>query len=262
MTRVLPSLLGVIHLPPLPGSPRSDGDLGPAEERAFQEAALLVAASYDGVVIENFGDAPFFPGPVPPITIACMTACARAAREGAKGVFLGVNILRNDADAALAVAVAAHADMIRVNVHTGARVTDQGLVQGAAHQTLRARRALSADHIRIFCDVDVKHSAPLAPRPIEEEAHDLAERGLADALLVTGSGTGRAASEADLDTVLRAVSVPVFVASGVTTENLAAVRRAHGIIVGSALRAGGRAGAPIDRDLAARFAEAFRASRR
>ncbi|MDI1431831.1 BtpA/SgcQ family protein [Polyangium sorediatum] len=262
MTSVLPSLLGVIHLPPLPGSPRSTGDLGPAEERAFREAELLVAAGYDGIVIENFGDAPFFPGPVPPITIACMTTCARAAREGSKGLFLGVNILRNDADAALAVAVATHADMIRVNVHTGARVTDQGLVQGAAHQTLRTRRALAADRVRIFCDVDVKHSAPLAPRPIEEEAHDLAERGLADALLVTGSGTGRAASEADLDTVLRAVSVPVYVASGVTIDNLAAVRKAHGIIVGSALRAGGRAGAPIDHDLAARFAEAFRASRR
>jgi len=262
MQNVPPSLLGVIHLPPLPGSPRSNGDLGPAEERAFREAHLLKDSGFDGVIIENFGDAPFFPGAVPPITIAAMTACARAAREGAKGFFLGVNVLRNDADAALAVAIAAHADMIRVNVHTGARVTDQGIVEGAAHHTMRARRAFAADRIRVFCDVDVKHSAPLAPRPIEEEAHDLAERGLADAVLVTGSGTGRSASEDDLDAVLRAVSVPVYVASGVTEESLPAMRRAHGLIVGSALRASGRAGGPIDRDLAARFADAFRASRR
>ncbi len=262
MTSVLPALLGVIHLPPLPGSPRSTGNLGLAEERAFREAELLAMCGYDGVVIENFGDAPFFPGAVPPITIAAMTACARAARDGAKSLFLGVNILRNDAEAALAVAVAAHADMIRINVHTGARVTDQGLIEGAAHQTLRTRRALAAERIRIFCDVDVKHSAPLAPRPIDEEAHDLAERGLADAVLVTGSGTGRAASASDLAIVLGAVSVPVYVASGVTEETLPAVREAHGLIVGSALRANGRAGAPIDRDLATRFAEAFRASRR
>lgn len=262
MTNVLPSLLGVIHLPPLPGSPRSTGDLGPCRDRAHHEARLLEAAGYDGVVIENFGDAPFFPAEVDPITVAAMTACAIAARDGGKSLSLGVNVLRNDARSALAIAIAARADFIRVNVHTGARVTDQGLVQGLAHETLRERRALSAERVRLFADVDVKHSAPLAARPIGEEAHDTAERGLADAVLVTGSGTGRAASERDLEAVVRAVSVPVYVASGVTIETLAHVRLAHGVIVGSALRASGRAGDPIDRDLAARFADAFRASRK
>jgi uncharacterized protein len=262
VTRQLPSLLGVIHLPPLPGSPRSSGDLAAAVDRAADEARLFAETGFDGLVIENFGDAPFFPGSVEPITIAAMTACAIAARDAGKDLSLGINVLRNDAEAALAIAVAARADFIRVNVHTGARVTDQGLVEGAAHRTARTRRALSAERIGLFCDVDVKHSAPLAARPIEEEAHDLADRGLADAVLVTGSGTGRAASEADLDAVVRAVSVPVYVASGVTLETLPQLRRAHGVIVGTALRASGRAGDPLDRDLASRFAEAFRASRR
>ncbi len=261
MTSSLPSLLGVIHLPALPGSPRGSGDLGVCVERAHHEARLLAAAGYDGIVIENFGDAPFFPGLVDPITTACMTACAIAVREASKSLSLGINILRNDARSALAVAIASRADFIRVNVHTGARVTDQGLVQGLAHETLRERRGLAADRIRIFADVDVKHSAPLAARPIGEEAHDLADRGLADAVLVTGSGTGRAASESDLDEVLRAVHVPVYVASGVTKEGLSQVRRAHGVIVGSAIRASGRAGDPIDQELATRFADAFRASR-
>jgi len=257
----LPSLLGVIHLPPLPGSPRSNGDLGPAVRRAHREASLLRAAGFDGVIIENFGDAPFFPHAVAPITIAAMTACALAAREGAADVPLGVNILRNDAHAALAVAIAARADFIRVNVHTGARVTDQGLVEGRAYETLRLRRALAADHVKLFCDVDVKHSAPLAARPLDEETHDLVDRGLADAVLVTGSGTGRAASEADLEIVVRATSAPVFVASGVTLSSLPSLRLAHGVIVGTALRVSGRAGDPIDADLAARFAAGFRAAR-
>jgi membrane complex biogenesis BtpA family protein len=261
LTIPLPSLIGVIHLPPLAGSPRWDGHAGLAEEQAFRETQLLTMCGFDGVVVENFGDAPFFPGAVEPITIAAMTMCLRAAREAAKNMFLGVNVLRNDADAALAIAVATNADMMRVNVHTGARVTDQGLVEGAAHRTLRSRRALGADRVQLFCDVDVKHSASLAARPIAEEAHDTADRGLADALLVTGSGTGRAASGDDLEAVCRASSVPVYVASGVTIETLPALRSAHGFIVGSALRMTGRAGEPIDRDTAARFADAFRAMR-
>jgi uncharacterized protein len=257
----IPSLVGVVHLPPLPGSPRWGGDLAAVAASAVRDALALAEAGFDGILVENFGDAPFLPGRVSPVTVAAMTACALAVRAAAPGVALGVNVLRNDAEAALAVAVAAGADLVRVNVHTGARVTDQGLVEGRAHETLRLRRALGAGHVRLLCDVDVKHSAPLAARPIGEEAHDLAERGLADAVLVTGSGTGRGVDLSDLSAVLAAVHVPVLVASGVTIDTLAAVRRAHGVIAGSCLRASGRAGDPVDAAIATRFADAFRASR-
>jgi membrane complex biogenesis BtpA family protein len=257
----IPSLVGVVHLPPLPGSPRWGGDLAAVAASAARDALALAEAGFDGILVENFGDAPFLPGRVSPVTVAAMTACALAVRAAAPGVALGVNVLRNDAEAALAVAVAAGADLVRVNVHTGARVTDQGLVEGRAHETLRLRRALGAGHVRLLCDVDVKHSAPLAARPIGEEAHDLAERGLADAVLVTGSGTGRGVDLSDLSAVLAAVHVPVLVASGVTIDTLAAVRRAHGVIAGSCLRASGRAGDPVDAAIATRFADAFRASR-
>jgi membrane complex biogenesis BtpA family protein len=260
-TRAIPRLLGVIHLPPLPDSPRYGGDLRAVVGSAERDARALAAADFDAIVVENFGDAPFVPGSVAPVTVAAMTACALAVRAAAPGLALCVNVLRNDADAALATAVAAHAEMIRVNVHTGARVTDQGLVEGRAHLTLRARRALGAEQVALLCDVDVKHSAALAARPIAHEAHDLAERGLADAVLVTGSGTGRGVASADLSAVLGAVKVPVLVASGVTLDTLHHVERAHGVIVGSCLRASGRAGDPIDGDTAKRFADAFRTSR-
>jgi membrane complex biogenesis BtpA family protein len=189
-----------------------------------------------------------------------MTAAVLAVRAAAPGLALGVNVLRNDAGAALAVAVAAGARMIRINVHAGARITDQGLVEGRAHDTLRQRRELGAEHVRLLCDVDVKHSAPLAPRPLAEEAEELAARGLADAILVTGTGTGRAAAREHLEAVLAAVHVPVLVASGVTPEALPALRGVHGVVVGSCLRASGRAGDPVDPGAAARFAEAFRRS--
>ena len=229
---------------------------------AEADAAALDAAGFEAVMVENFGDAPFEPGAVATVTVAAMTACAVAVRRAAPRLALGVNVLRNDADAALAVAVASAASMIRVNVHAGARVTDQGLVEGRAHATLRRRRELGAEGVALLCDVDVKHSAPLGPRPLREEALDLTERGLADAVLVTGSGTGRAAALADLETVRAAVEVPVLCASGVTLDNLRAIARvAHGVVVGSALRRGGRPGGPIDRDLARRFADAWIAAR-
>src|SRR5262249_28717311 len=150
---------GVVHVLPLPGSPRYEGDLNAVIGAAARDAGLLTEAGFDGVLVENFGDAPFAPDRVPPVTIAAMTACALAVRAAAGTVALGVNVLRNDAAAALAVAIAARADFVRINVHTGARVTDQGIVEGHAHETLRERRALDATRVRLFCDVDVKHSA-------------------------------------------------------------------------------------------------------
>jgi membrane complex biogenesis BtpA family protein len=254
----VPRLVGVLHLPALPGSPRFAGDLAAISGAAGVEAAALEAAGFDGVIVENFGDAPFFPGRVDAVTVAAMTACALAVRAAAPGLALGINVLRNDAESALAIAACSGAALVRVNVHSGARVTDQGVVEGRAHATLRLRRALDAGHVRLLCDVDVKHSAPLAARPIEEEAEEVAARGLADAVLVTGTGTGRGVATADLERVVRAVHVPVLVASGATAETLPSLRAAHGVIVGTALRRSGRAGDPVDAEMARRFADAFR----
>jgi membrane complex biogenesis BtpA family protein len=170
-------------------------------------------------------------------------------------------VLRNDAEAALSIASAVGAELIRVNVHTGARVTDQGIVEGEAGATLRLKRALGADRVRIWADVDVKHSAPLGARSIEDEAADLESRGLADAVLVTGEGTGRAVDMDKLGAVRARVKVPVLVASGATPEELVRLATAcDGVIVGSALRGDGRAGGPVDGEKAKRFAHAFRAA--
>lgn len=262
----IPRLTGVIHLPALPGSPRFAGDLAAITARTAREAALLEAAGFDAVMIENFGDAPFEPGRVDAVTVSAMTACALAASAAAPKLALGINVLRNDAESALAIAACTSASMIRVNVHSGARVTDQGVIEGRAHATLRLRRGLDAGHVRLLCDVDVKHSAAIAARPIEEEAEEVAARGLADAVLVTGTGTGRGVDTSQLERVARAVHVPVIVASGAAPSTLSSLSAAHGVIVGTALRASGIAGDPLDPELCKRFAEvfhtAFRASER
>jgi uncharacterized protein len=259
----LPVLAGVIHLRPLPGSPRAQAGPSTAEDvarAAVADARALADAGFDLAVLENFGDAPFFASRVPPITVSAMTACAMAVRDACPALALGVNVLRNDAESALAVACVVGASCIRVNVHTGARVTDQGIVEGRAAETLRSRRMLGAEHVRIWADVDVKHSAPVAPVPLEQEVADLVGRGLADAVLVTGEGTGRAVDLGKLGRVKRAAgATPVLVASGATAGALAGLKGvADGVIVGSALRGDGVAGGAVDAARAFEFARAFR----
>ncbi len=253
-------LVGVIHLPPLPGSPRSKLSCADVARAAAKDARVLSDAGYDLAMIENFGDAPFFPGEVPPVTVAAMTACAVAVREACPEIAVGINVLRNDARAALSIAAVVSAACIRVNVHTGARVTDQGIVEGRAAETLRTRRALGADSVAIWADVNVKHSAPLAPRDVGLEAEDTVKRALADAVLVTGWGTGKGVDEGELRRVREAVGdALVLVASGVTVESVASLAPlCDGVIVGSALRADGVAGGAIDPRRAEAFAAAFR----
>jgi membrane complex biogenesis BtpA family protein len=253
----IPRLIGVIHLAALPSSPRFGGSLARVVDRAAADAVALEQAAFPAVIVENFGDAPFLPGAVDPATVACMTTCVLAVKRAAPKLCLGINVLRNDAAAALAVALACGAEMVRVNVHSGARVTDQGIVQGQAHHTLRLRRELALESVRLLCDVAVKHSAPLGDRPLDEEARDVAERGLADAVLLTGSATGRPVRPGDLLAVVQSVQVPVLVASGATLRDMKLLHTCHGVIVGSALRKSGRAGEPIDPGCAKAFADAF-----
>jgi len=250
-------LIGVIHLPPLPGSPRAGKNaMRAAVERAASDAKALAQAGFEAILIENFGDAPFFKAGVPPITIAAMTTCALETREAAPNLPLGINVLRNDAHAALAIAAASGASFIRVNVLSGARVTDQGLVEGRAAEVLRERAAIAKD-VRIFADVDVKHSAPLAVREIEDEVEELADRALADAILVTGTATGSPADEGDLQRVRAATTKPVFVASGVTERTVKSLlAKCDGVIVGTAIKRGRRAGGPVDAALAKSFVRA------
>jgi membrane complex biogenesis BtpA family protein len=255
-----PCLVGVVHLPPLPGSPRASEACAAIAASAVRDAQAMRRAGFDLVIVENFGDAPFFAERVPPVTVSAVTACAVAVRQACPDLPLGINVLRNDAEASLSIAAVVGARCIRVNVHTGARVTDQGVVQGRAAETLRSRRALGADGVAIWGDVDVKHSAPLGERDPAREAEDLVKRGLAEAVLVTGEGTGRSVDAGKLRRVREAAGgLPVLVASGATVETLAELAPlCDGVIVGSALRVDGVAGGPVDAGRAARFAEAFR----
>lgn len=239
-------LVGVVHLPPLPGAPSWAGDRAALRRRAVEDARTLAAGGMDGLLLENYGDAPYLPGRAPRHVVATLTALAVAVRE-AVDLPLGVNVLRNDPGSALAVAEAAGGAFVRSNVWTGARLTDQGLLEGRAPEVLRLRRALGSD-VRVLADVDVKHSVGLGARPLEVEVEETLLRGGADGVIVTGPATGEEASPGEIDRVVAAArGAPVLVGSGVTPDNVGSLlERCDGAIVGTALERDGVTGAPVD----------------
>ena len=242
------AFIGVVHLPPLPGSPRWRGDMEAVLAQARKEAHLLAEGGADGIIVENFGDAPFATGHVGPHTVSAMTLAVQAVMERV-ALPIGINMLRNDPYSALAVAVATGARFIRANVHYGVMVAEEGLIQGRADETLRYRRALGADEkVKIFADVLVKHAVPLGTTDISQVARETVHRGLADALIVTGPATGTSADPHEVARVKAAVpDVPVLVGSGIDEGNAEAfLALADGVIVGTSLKVDGDIRNPID----------------
>lgn len=240
-------VVGMVHLLPLPGSPRWNGSMDQVLERALQDARTLEEGGVDGLLVENYGDTPFFPGATPPETVAAM---ARVTGEvvGASRLPVGVNVLRNDASGALAVAVSTGARFVRVNVHTGSMFTDQGLLQGQAHLTLRKRESLGS-HVSILADILVKHATPPPGTTLEGAARDSWHRGMADGLILTGTETGEPVGPEAVRGLREALpqGAKLWAGSGATSDTAGSLAQVFdGIIVGSALQAGGRAGRGVD----------------
>ncbi len=265
----IPRLIGVIHLPPLAGSPRSleQGEdpalaLQKAGIQAVQEAKLLAQAGFEGIILENFGDTPFYKAQVPPETVASLAVIAAAVRESVS-IPVGINVLRNDGASALAIAAVTGCDLIRVNVLTGVSATDQGIIEGDAAKLIRERQRLGASSIGILADVHVKHARTLSSDDIGIAVEEVALRSMADAVIVTGSTTGRSVEMDHLrraSEVAREHDIPVLIGSGAHRDNLASLLQyAQGIIVGSDLRRGGKAGAPLDSKRVRELAKAFQA---
>lgn len=242
-------VIGVIHLLPLPGSARWDGQMEPVCLRAEQEAAALATGGVHAIIVENFFDAPFAKNHVDTST-ACAMAVIIKRIQAICDLPIGVNVLRNDGMTAIAVACSVGAQFIRVNVLTGAMLTDQGIIEGQAHELARYRKQLLAHKdVKIFADVMVKHASPLAPdADIKLIAKDTVQRGLADALIVSGTATGSAPARSDLEAVRDALpEVPLFVGSGSSKENIAGLLAiADGVIVASSLKRQGILENPVD----------------
>jgi uncharacterized protein len=254
-------VIGVIHCPAFPGSPRYQG----ASSEAMYNAALADAVAYakggvDGLIVENHGDVPFSkPDDIGPETSAFMSVAAdRIARE--TGLPIGINVLANAALPALAIAAASGAAFVRVNQWANAYVANEGLIEGAAALALRYRAKLRADGIRVFADAHVKHGAHaiVSDRSLEELVRDV-EFFDADAIIATGQRTGDAASSDYLRQIRNATTLPLLVGSGCTERNIAEILSVvDGVIVASSLKVGGVWWNPVDENKVRSFMQAAR----
>lgn len=251
-------IIGVVHLLPLPTSARWGGSLKAVIERAEQEATALAAGGIDGIIVENFFDAPFTKDQVNPAVISAMTLIVDRLMNLVV-VPVGINLLRNDAKGALAIASCVNAQFIRVNVLNGIMATDQGLIEGNAHEILRFRRELGSD-IAIFADVLVKHARPLGTPNLTTAVQDTIERSLADAVILSGWATGSPPTLEDLELATAAAKgTPVLIGSGANWDNIGQLMQAaDGAIVASSLKRQGIINETIDPIRVAQFIEAAR----
>jgi uncharacterized protein len=248
--------IGVLHCPPLPGTPRYDGEaVGTLYDRALRDAEAYVGGGIDGLIIENHGDLPFLkPHRIGPETAAAMAVITDRVKR-AFDVPLGINVLANAGIPALAVAKSAGAAFIRVNQWANAYVANEGFIEGEAAEILRYRASISAKDVLIFADTHVKHGAHaiVADRSISELTRDV-EFFDADAVIATGQRTGDSVDLQELEEIGRATRLAVLVGSGVTLGNVGAIlERAAGVIIGSSLKVDGTWWSAVDRQKVARF---------
>jgi len=250
-------VIGVLHLLPLPTSPRWQGDLQAVIDRAEQEATALASGGVHGIIVENFFDAPFTKGSVDPAVVSAMGLVVQRLQTLVT-VPIGLNVLRNDARSAMAIATCTGAAFIRVNVLTGVMATDQGLIEGCAHDLLRYRKELGSP-VKILADVLVKHARPLGSPNLITAVQETLHRGMADGIILSGWATGHPPSLEDLELAKAAAGDrPVFIGSGADWENIGTLMKAaDGVIVASSLKRQGDINQPIDPIRVGQFVDAM-----
>jgi membrane complex biogenesis BtpA family protein len=241
-------VIGMVHLWPRPGAPGYGGyGMDTILDEARRDTEALLEGGVDGIIVENMWDLPYYVGTDP--QLESVTAQAVAARQVADmaDVPVGVNVIHNGWQAELAIAVAAGLDFLRICILTGARLWDTGdLDAGCAADLLRKRKELGAEHLKLFADVDKKHSVPFPGLDLETHI-EWTEFYRADALIVSGRMTG---SAPPLDKVRRAKEAatrPILMGSGTNADNVADfLQYADGAIVGSSLKVDGVMQNPVD----------------
>lgn len=245
-SRTWPRIVGVLHLPPLPGSARG-GDAGSIAgiiEAMLRDAEAYQRAGIDTVIVENYGDLPFVRDRVDAAVTSAMTRVVDAVRQ-ATGLTIGVNVLRNDVLTAVSIAAMTGARFVRANVYVGVMQTESGIIQGCAHDVQQELKRLGAD-VEVWVDLDVKHAAPLVERSLADQADDAIERAFASALILTGSATGAATDPGAVACLRQHTNAPIYVGSGATPDTIPTMPGATGFIVGTAMKVDGIVTNPVD----------------
>ncbi len=257
------SLIGAVHLAALPGAAGFNGSVIKILDEAIIESRKYIDCGFDALIIENTHDAPYLKGHVRPETTAAMSIIANVIKEVCR-VPVGVQLLAGANMEALAVALAAGLDFIRVEGFVYAHIGDEGIHESCAGELIRKRFELQAEHIKVFADCKKKHSSHAITSDISlEETVKDAEYFRADGVVVTGIRTGAPPDVADVQLAKQAVHIPVLVGSGVTGENIREfLDHADALIIGSSVKIDGLWQNPVDPERCKRLVDSAQQSRR
>lgn len=253
-------IVGVIHLPALPGTPgHRGGSVTEIIDQARYEARLYQDAGLNCLMLENMHDVPYLRGHVGPEIVAAMTAVALAVRSDCR-LPLGVQVLAGANKEALAIAHAAGLEFIRVEGFAFAHVADEGIMEACAGELLRFRKLIGAEKVQIWADVKKKHASHALTADIGvSETAAAVEFMRADAIVITGPATGQAARVEEVLAARSAINLPVFVGSGVTVANVDQfLPNCDGLIIGSYFKKGGHWANPIEPSHLDRFMDRVR----
>jgi len=206
----------MIHLKTLPGYPQHQG-INEVMKQALSDAHLLQEGGVDAILIENTDDDPH-QKIVSQEIIAAFTLVADAVKK-ATSLPVGICVLWNDYKASLAIAKVTECDFVRIPVFTEAVVTASGIIESNPYEVISYREKIKAHHIKILADVQVKHAAMLAKRPITESAAEALHFG-ADEIIITGRFTGDSPNLDELKIVRELCPrATIVIGSGTTAQN-------------------------------------------
>ncbi|HNB20882.1 MAG TPA: BtpA/SgcQ family protein [Candidatus Melainabacteria bacterium] len=228
------SLIGCVHVQALPGSAGYAGSMEKILDEAIKDANTYQQGGVAAIILENMHDVPYLTGYVDAETVAAMSVVANAVRSRID-LPLGVQLLAGANIEALGVAVACNLDFIRAEAFVFAHVGDEGMHDSCAAKLIRKRAHLKAENVKIFADIKKKHSAHAITGDISlAETAEAAEFFRADAVIVTGSATGKEPDLAEVESLHQSAGLPVLLGSGITADNIPRYAPlVKGLIVGS-----------------------------
>ncbi|XP_078493393.1 uncharacterized protein F13E9.13, mitochondrial-like [Ciona intestinalis] len=253
-------IIGMLHLPALPGTPKSTMSVSKICDVVLKEAEIYTRAGLDGIMIENMHDVPYIRSNlIGPEVTAAMATVGSKLRTCFPEIPTGVQVLTAANKEALAIAKCCNLDFIRAEGFVFSHIGDEGFIDSCSGSLLRYRKQIEADHVLVFTDIKKKHSShSITSDTGIAETSRAAEFFLSDGVIVTGNETGSSTDLNQIKDVQDEVGIPVLVGSGVTADNVSNYINTSALIVGSHFKVGGFWSNPVDANLVQKFMKKVR----
>lgn len=240
--KVTKSIIGMIHVQALPGTPLHKNSMEKIVSIACKEAEIYLKHDINAILVENMHDIPYIQSSkFQPETVACLSrVCSELRKIIPSNIPCGIQVLSGGNKEALAIAKACSFDFIRAEGYVFAHIGDEGYVNACAGEILRYRKNIDAENVLIFTDIKKKHSSHSITSDVTlNETAKAADFFITDGLILTGTATGDPVNELELKELRKNTISPILIGSGTTIDNIENYFSADSFIIGSYFKKGG-----------------------